>query len=298
MQLREYAEQYAEALKNTSKKEVLFSCELFQQFLSLKQIDLSKLTEQNCCSFLAFLRQRKGIKDSSGRNGYANRSARRHLITVKAVCRYLEIKDQVWNRALRLCPVSKIPEKRTIKKLSSSELKALIAALPATRSGYMLASFLGLFFGGGLRSQEALNLKIADIEIKGDRLICNLANTKDGRSHRQVIAPQFVRHIAKIVSIRSGEGAKSNDYLLTNERGNQYARRALNKRLEYWAMKTLGRSISTHIGRYTAITKLLEDGKTYREVQEFSRHKSVEMVEIYDKREFSEDDHPALDLKY
>lgn len=44
------------------------------------------------------------------------------------------------------------------------------------------------------------------------------------------------------------------------------------------------RHYTPHSARATAITKLLADGVPHREVQEFSRHSSVRMVERYDKR--------------
>ena len=59
-----------------------------------------------------------------------------------------------------------------------------------------------------------------------------------------------------------------------------------------------GNFVSPHSARATAITKLLSDGFSHREVQEFSRHASIQMVEVYDKRRISIDDNPASDLDY
>jgi hypothetical protein len=48
----------------------------------------------------------------------------------------------------------------------------------------------------------------------------------------------------------------------------------------------------------TAISKLLSDGISHREVQEFSRHSSVQMVELYDKRRIGVEDNPGKKLEY
>jgi integrase len=59
-----------------------------------------------------------------------------------------------------------------------------------------------------------------------------------------------------------------------------------------------GRYATPHSARATAITKLLADGIPHREVQEFSRHSSIQMVEWYDKRRFSVEQSPAKELSY
>ena len=55
---------------------------------------------------------------------------------------------------------------------------------------------------------------------------------------------------------------------------------------------------SPHSARATGITKMLEQGIPHRQVQEFSRHSSVRMVELYDKRRIQIDHNPAKVLEY
>jgi integrase len=56
--------------------------------------------------------------------------------------------------------------------------------------------------------------------------------------------------------------------------------------------------VSPHSARATAITKLLADGLPHRLVQEFSRHSSIQMVELYDKRRVGVEDNPGAKLKF
>ena len=57
-------------------------------------------------------------------------------------------------------------------------------------------------------------------------------------------------------------------------------------------------TVTPHYASATAITKILADGVPHREVQEFSRHASITMVEHYDKRRFGVDKSPAKGLKF
>jgi integrase len=56
--------------------------------------------------------------------------------------------------------------------------------------------------------------------------------------------------------------------------------------------------LTPHSARATAITKLLADGIPHREVQEFSRHSSIQMVELYDKRRLTVEENPGKELDY
>jgi integrase len=59
-----------------------------------------------------------------------------------------------------------------------------------------------------------------------------------------------------------------------------------------------GPHVTPHSARATAITKLLTDGIPHREVQAFSRHASIQMVEHYDKRRFDVERSPAKGLEF
>jgi integrase len=67
---------------------------------------------------------------------------------------------------------------------------------------------------------------------------------------------------------------------------------------QYCMAAGAGMHATPHSARATAITKLLADGIPHREVQEFSRHSSIQMVEWYDKRRFSVEESPAKELSY
>ena len=67
---------------------------------------------------------------------------------------------------------------------------------------------------------------------------------------------------------------------------------------QYCRLAGASKYITPHSARATAITKLLADGIPHRQVQEFSRHSSVQMVEVYDKRRIGVEENPAKDLDF
>ncbi len=298
MKLRECLENHWVDLVDDSKDRLEFSVKLFEEFLTAEKLKLKSLTQYDICKFVAALRQRKGLKDEGGDTYYSNKTIRNHLFNCKAVCRLADVPDQIWNRAIKRCPTSKYPDKRSVGRLQGKEIKAFIDGLPKTRSGYLLAAFLGLTYGGTLRRGDTLKLKLGDIRIIDGALVCYLKKTKNKRNYKRVIAPFFVRFVMKAVSIRQLEGATDEDHLLTSRLGSVYHRDSIYRKVAYWSLKTIGKKISTHWGRYSGTTRLLELGKTYREVQEVTGHESVEMIERYDQREFSIAENPAKDLNY
>lgn len=289
---------HCEGLKASSIREIETSARFFAEFLLLRKIELEQLNQYDICAFVTHLRQRRGVEDANGNSHYTNRTIRRHLYTLRALCRIAKVDEEAWTRAFKLVPLSKIPEKREFGRLEWEQIESLLKGLPASRTGHQLAAFIGLTYGGGLRRGEVLKIRLGEIRVIHNRLIVKLRKTKNGKDYAQVIGPELVQYVLKAVSMRNAEGAKESDFLLTSRAGKVYHGRSINKLLAFWASKTIGQHISTHWGRYSSITRLLEQGYTYREVQEFSRHASVEMVELYDQREFGEDDHPGNFLKF
>lgn len=160
--------------------------------------------------------------------------------------------------------------------------------------------FLALCFGGGLRVSEAVQLRLCDISVDRHGVTTlRLVRAKTGRFQPQELPPWAAQEVLRYRAAREEEGAKPVSALLIQYRRSgpleesidpRQARRMFNR-----AMETVGVKASPHAARATSITKLLSDGLTHREVQEFSRHASIRSVEIYDKRTIP---NPARSLCY
>jgi len=167
---------------------------------------------------------------------------------------------------------------------------------------------LALLFGGGLRRGEVVRLRIGDLRVSSSGTpFVRLRSTKAKRDADQALPDWAAEIVGNLAAERRREGAAEGDYLLisyTGTGGTTPTNRPLSDnglyRLfrEYCLRAGAGAFLTPHSARATAITKLLTDGYSHREVQEFSRHSSVTMVEVYDKRRLTIDDNPGKKLRF
>ncbi|RMG39387.1 MAG: hypothetical protein D6719_13475 [Candidatus Dadabacteria bacterium] len=178
----------------------------------------------------------------------------------------------------------------------------------STPKGIRDRALLAVLFGGGLRRSEAVALRIADVKrSQKGTLYLRLRATKGKRDADQALPSWVEPFIISLLEQRRKEQASSGDYLFISYRG--FAARGATRYplsesgvyklfKKYCAVAGAGKFLTPHSARATAITRLLENGIPHREVQEFSRHASVQMVEVYDKRRLSVDENPARELDY
>ncbi|RIL11220.1 MAG: hypothetical protein DCC75_02770 [Proteobacteria bacterium] len=169
-------------------------------------------------------------------------------------------------------------------------------------------AILAVFFGGGLRRAEVLGLRCGDIRrsAKGT-IFLYLRSTKAKKDAEQALPPWASKLLLAHLELRRKQGAREADYLFVSFRGRAGSKATesplspagLYKMFKFYCSKAdAGQFLSPHSARATAITKLLSDGIPHRQVQEFSRHSSIQMVELYDKRRMGVDENPAKLLDY
>ena len=169
-------------------------------------------------------------------------------------------------------------------------------------------AILSCLFGGGLRRSEILALRVGDVRrtAKGTRFLY-LRATKAGKDAEQALPPWAAAAIEKHLENRIAQEAQEGDPLFTSFRGRGgitpsgrgISASGVHKLFKlYCRAAGLGDRYSPHSARATAITRLLDAGIPHREVQEFSRHSSIQMVEVYDKRRIGIEQNPAKKLSY
>lgn len=199
--------------------------------------------------------------------------------------------------------------KRPTEMLDFSKVKEVInAADESTPKGLRDKGILSVLFGGGLRRSEAIALRLGDVrKTPAGTLYLYLRSTKAKKDARQALAPWAAKTIEKLVTQRRNQKAADGDYLFvsyTGPAGQTRTQRPVSAVGVYQLFKTYcmlagaGKHLSPHSARATAITRLLAEGVSHREVQEFSRHSSIQMVELYDKRRLGVDQNPAKKLDY
>ncbi len=169
-------------------------------------------------------------------------------------------------------------------------------------------AILACFFGGGLRRSEVIALRVSDVRKSAQgTTYLYLRSTKARKDAEQALPKWAAAEVLALLKIRKEQKASGADYLFTafTGRGGKIATAdplspaGLYLLFKDYCQRAGASQFATpHSARATAITKLLDAGIPHRKVQEFSRHSSIQMVEVYDKRRFGVDDNPAKDLSF
>lgn len=163
----------------------------------------------------------------------------------------------------------KIPERRA-PVLSDEQIMSLYDTIgTSSPRALQYRALISLLFYAGLRISEAINLEWCDI-IKGEPCLLVLRDTKTSNYHEHAV-PDWI--VDDLLALRSLGGADRPFTIHVNT-----AHAALKRYADRAGIK----GFSSHSGRRTAITRLLDMGYSHREVQIFSRHTTVKMVERYD----------------
>lgn len=278
----------------------------FDSYCKVNNINWQLAKYHDILGYKEHLQLQKGIVTESGHSTYANRTIRRALVITAAVYRRNHIDFSIFDEALRLVPVSLKPQKRVTSFVPFDQVMKLFEACGDDKAGMRNKAYMAMCFGGAMRTSEATAVKVGDIRksLKGTVYI-HIEDTKTNQAAQQIIVPSVLPHLEAYRQIRLLEGAKPGDPFLTAyDFTNTYpTHKHINRKRMYnifiaLCEKVLGRSLGTHSMRATAITKMIADGVPHRRVQDFSRHGTISMVELYDKLLNDIDNSPAKNLSF
>lgn len=211
----------------------------------------------------------------------------------------------------RTPPPARDAGKKRPTEMVDFELVMRVVNYPDTKhpKGRRDRAILAALFGGALRRSEVCQLTISDYRrtAQGTPYLY-LRSTKARKDAEQALPTWAADALDLVVADRQLEGAFAGDPLFVAFKGKGMGRSSPREPISETALYRMfkqaciasgaGIFVSPHSARATAITKLLSEGLTHREVQEFSRHSSIQMVEVYDKRRYSVDQNPARKLKF
>ena len=268
---------------------------------------LTNATGDDVERFIQELRTRKGQKSRTPGADSALTDATIHskLIAIKSIYNFLVKKEFLKKNPVTQADFSLAPfmnRKRPTKALPYELVEPLILAI-GQQDKTMLRdrAYLSLCFAGGLRRSEVCEIRISNIKRTATGIFSiNLLATKSLEDQEQAIAPFATPYIQDYLLQRVAENATPEDYLFAWPSGKPYCYHLLYQRFKVACERTgiNPKDFSPHSARATAITKLLDDGLSHREVKEFSRHKSVTTVEVYDKKLRTVQNSPAVNLKF
>lgn len=163
-------------------------------------------------------------------------------------------------------------EKLLPNVLSKDEIKKILEA----HSNIKHKTMLSVIYSCGLRRNELINLKPADIDSKRNIIIIRQAK---GKKDRIVPLSQKVLALLRTYYI----GYKPVTWLFEGQRGNEpYDERSLANVLKQAVEKAnIQKPVSLHWLRHSYATHLLESGTDLRYIQELLGHSSSKTTEIY-----------------
>ena len=206
-------------------------------------------------------------------------------------------------------PPKEAGRKRPTEMLPFENVKSVIAAADdKTIKGLQDKAILACLFGGALRRSEIVNLRIDDVRrSQKGTLFLHLRSTKAGKDANQALPAWAAQIVQAHLKERKKLNAQPIDPLFCSFRGKAgliptqqgISSSGVYKLFKLYCKRAdVGEFFTPHSARATSITKLLAEGIPHRQVQEFSRHSSVQMVEHYDKRRIGVDDSAAKDLDF
>ncbi|MDD5773251.1 MAG: tyrosine-type recombinase/integrase [bacterium] len=158
---------------------------------------------------------------------------------------------------------------------------------------------LGLFCG--LRVSEMTNLKIADLNIQDKQSSLVIRHGKGDKARIVYFSPEF-KNICRLFleqKKESGQSTGKEDWLLSNDSGNQLTTRALQKAFKRCLLKAgLETRYGIHSLRHTYGTHLYKvSAHNLRLVQQQLGHSSINTTQIYASL-FNEDVREAVRKLY
>lgn len=271
-------------------------------------------TEHDVFNFIQHLRARPGFPSrSSGLTEFSWVTIHKYITALRGFYRYLHEKSVVPSNpfALQEFNFSKLKKKNLKRPTEMVPLDAvphlLAAPDPGTKNGVRDLAFMACLFYGGLRASELCGLNIKDVfRTYNDTIILKLRATKAGDDVDHPMPTEANASLLALVEQRRRERAEPfcplfvvYDGVFGLPRKTAPSRKFFHNLFKHYCQIIgLQGNYSLHSCRSTAITKLLSDGFDHREVREFSRHSSVQMVEVYDKRTFGAENAPQRQMSY
>lgn len=254
-------------------------------------LDVSENTRREYCHriglFLSYA-QRYGFNQQSylafkryldRRSDYAVSTKNKYLITAKIFLRELVRRGVLPIDVTQNVKLFKQSKRHRRQGLTDSEVKLLgvkIQALPNTPRNSRLRAMFSLLAYQGLRQIEIVRLDINDINLEKETAL--ILGKGDDDKELIYLTPATVRAVRDYIKTCQPTGALFSS--MGNRRRERLSTRTI-KREFGEVFSQLGYEKTVHGLRHFYVTELLKN-MDMRDVRKFSRHRSMEMLIVYD----------------
>lgn len=224
-----------------------------------------------------------------GRRGYAPATLARKLSTLRGFLRYLTESGDLQADPSRLL-LGPRRRRRLPRVLTVAEVERVLSAAggadPLVLRDRLL---LELLYGCGLRSQEAVDLTLDDMETDQDQI---RVRGKGGRTRMVPAGEETMAALARYLargrgmfqaepsSAPPGKGGRGAPLLLSHN-GRRLSTSDIRRRIVKYCVQAGVPAASPHMLRHAYATHMLERGADLRVIQELLGHASVSTTQVY-----------------
>ncbi|MBU3195446.1 site-specific tyrosine recombinase XerD [Clostridium algidicarnis] len=270
----EYMEKYIKFIKSKSLSKNTIEAysndlEKFFAFLNDREEQFNEVDEILIMSYVQQL-----IKE-----GIANSSINRNLVTLRNFYKFLLQKHLIIESPMINYELPKI--KRNLPEILTIEEMNTLLNLPdtATYKGVRDRAMLELMYATGIKVTELLNLRIFDINLNMEYMVCK------GSKEKERIIPLgsvAIRYVREYLYLRKTISNSESLLLFLNSRGNKMSRQGFWKIVKAYAKEAgIDKDINLYTFRHSFAVHLLQNGADIKSVQELLGHVDISTTEIY-----------------
>lgn len=238
------------------------------------------------------------FRDTLSSRGLSPSSIARKMSSVRSFCQYLRGQGKLSIDPFVGVKAPKVSVSAPTQAFTDEEVKRLFKAAekttkPVERERDLIV--LGFLFYAGLRRSEIAYLRFNDVLLIDDQIVLRIMGK--GGKHRMIPAHPKLAELLMPELAKTGTPfwpQKSERFLLQISASTVYA---IVKK--YAKIIGVTRNVSPHSCRATAISQLLENGESPRNVADFAGHASVNTtIGSYDKKRDGLKNSSAMKLKF
>jgi integrase/recombinase XerD len=222
-----------------------------------------------------------GFLTDAQQQGLATATLSRRLVAIKVFLRFLQQENMLAENVAEQMDAPKL-WKMLPDTLSENEIHALLAAPDEkTIRGFRDRAMLETMYATGLRVSEVADLRLHDIHLDEQYLLCIGKGNKErvvpfGRKARDVLSA-YVREYRPTL-LRHNES----DRLFITRRGSGFSRKGIWKIIKHYTLKAgIGKTVTPHTLRHSFASHLLEHGAQLRVIQEMLGHADIATTQVY-----------------
>lgn len=243
----------------------------FKDFMNAEKLSLNRFEELQIVSYTEYLFD----------TGISKQSVIRNLVTIRNLYKFLRRQGFVEEAPILYYELPHL-ERELPEILSIEEItKILESPDVTTNKGKRDRAILELLYASGLKVTELINLKVSDIHIDREFILCQGAKNKE----RLIpIGSVAVKCLEEFLSIRDSIASSSSELLFTSKNGETITRQGIWKMLKaYQDIAGITKDINLNTLRHSFAVHLLENGAEMKAVSEMLGHTDINITQKYEE---------------